>query len=292
MAATIEEVTPLAETLEDAEQSAQTEQEAKPDAEQTTDVETTGVEQTTAHETNDHESGDVIVAIGDEKPEGHEKAPPWVRELRQKNRELARRNRELEALASGRQSLALGKKPQLEDFDYDESKFSDALAEYVRRESAIKAREEQETQEVQRQQAAFQARLQSYEAGKSALKAPNFESAEDLVKESLNEKQQAILIKCSKNPSLLVLALGSNPKRLKELAALTDLADFTYELASTEGQLKVQKRSTIPEPEKRVQGATGAVAAAENTLDKLRAEAERTGDYSKVMAHKRAKKAA
>lgn len=281
MPATIEEVTPVVDTVAEAESVAKVEEQA---AEVKTDPAADQSKEEPAAV-----SEEVVVSIGDEKAEAQEKAPGWVRELRERNRQLARENKELRDRVDGRQSHELGAEPSLSDpdIDYDESKYKSRLAEFLKKKSALETKQQQLADQERQSQAAFQSRLAAYETGKTDLKAPNIGEAEDSVKEAFNEKQQAILIKCAKNPALMVLALGSNPGKLKELAGMTDLADFTYALASVEAQLKVTKKANIPDPEKRVEGTSSGGATGQTTLEKLREEAGRTGDMSKVLEYKR-----
>ncbi|MNR63710.1 hypothetical protein D3C85_1861090 [compost metagenome] len=52
--------------------------------------------------------------------------------------------------------------------------------------------------------------------------------------------------------------------------------------------MKVQpKGKTPPAPERTVSGAGSKVGATDAQLDKLRAEAERTGNYTKLMEYKK-----
>ena len=81
-------------------------------------------------ETVDEAEDEVVVSIGEEAPPPEEQtqAPEWVRELRKTNRELQRQNRELQGkLQTSAQTeikpVVLGKKPSLEDHDYDAEKF-------------------------------------------------------------------------------------------------------------------------------------------------------------------------
>jgi hypothetical protein len=91
-------------------------------------------------EDGEGESDEVIVSIGEEAPppEEHTQAPEWVRELRKTNRELQRQNRELQGkLKSTAQTetkpVVLGKKPSLEEHDYDAEKFEVAMADWFER---------------------------------------------------------------------------------------------------------------------------------------------------------------
>lgn len=241
------------------------------------------------------------VSIGDDKAQEEDKtpAPGWVKEVRQRNRELEKQNRELQKqlqTQGQQQAPAVGKKPEMSDpdIDYDADKFEKALSAYMGR----KAKADEEAKRVEAaqktEQTAWQAKLDAYGTAKAAIKVPDLAEAEALVQETLSEKQQAIILKGAKNPALLVYALGKNPAKLQELAKVTDLVEFAATVfRDVEGQLKVTtKKATPPAPEKKVTGTAPNSGAMDNTLEKLRAEAERTGDYTKVTKYKREKKAA
>jgi predicted RNase H-like nuclease (RuvC/YqgF family) len=80
------------------------------------------------------EPDEITIMIGDEPVEEEvQAAPDWVRDLRKKNREDQKRIRELEARLAQTQAPAqtqLGKKPILEDFDYDTTAYESALADW------------------------------------------------------------------------------------------------------------------------------------------------------------------
>jgi hypothetical protein len=137
------------------------------------------------------------------------------------------------------------------------------------------------------QQKAWQARLDNYGKAKTELKVKDFEDAEDVSKEKLSVTQQGIILQGAENPALVIYALGKNPKKAAELGSITDPVKFSFAVAKLETQLKVSNRKSPPPPEGTVRG-TGAVSGAVgNQLERLRAEAEKTGDLSKVMAFKR-----
>jgi hypothetical protein len=270
--AVIEEVTPVTETLDEQEQ--QTEQ----------------VEQAEVVETETPTEAETVVTIGDEAPKEEVADNATIRQMRQRIRELEKRERELQRQTSPTVQ-ALGKEPTLADFEYDEEKYKPALAAYLTRQAALEAEQERIKQAQIEQQNAFAARLHAYEAQKGALKMPNIEDAEEAVKGALDANQQACIIKYAKNPALVIAALGANPGKLKEFAGKKDLGEFVYALSDVEKMLKVTKKQDIPDPEKRLQAETTSAGTAEGTLERLRAEAEKTGDYSKVMAYKRQKAA-
>ncbi len=70
------------------------------------------------------EDDEVVVTIGEDSPpqEEEQKAPEWVRELRKSNRELQKENKALKAkqeTPTENKPVELGKKPTLEELDYD-----------------------------------------------------------------------------------------------------------------------------------------------------------------------------
>lgn len=240
---------------------------------------------------NDSLEGEVTVQIGNEKPPAEEKAPGWVREVRQKNRELAKENAELRKKMDGQQTVAVGKEPTLEEFDYDADKFKSAYATWLQKKSKADADAAKVVEVQKADQVAWQGKLDAYGTAKAAIKVPDIDEAEALVQETLSEKQQAIILKGAKNPALLVYALGKNPAKVKELAGLTDLVEFAFAVANVESQLKITKKPAPPAPEKKVEGTGAKSGSIDSTLDRLRADAEKTGDYSKVHAHKNKKAA-
>jgi hypothetical protein len=240
------------------------------------------------------EPDEITVMIGDEPVEEKaEAAPEWVRELRKKNREDQKRIRELEAkLASQAPQPTLTKKPILEEFDYDTDKYEEALAHWIERKKQYDYVLEAKKREEEEQNQSWQQKLESYAEARTSLKVKDFEDAESTVAEMFNVTQQGVVIQGAENPALLVYALGKNPKKAKELASITDPVKFAFAIAKLETQLKVTGKRTPPPPEKTVGGGTAPIrGAVDSSLDRLREEAARTGDYSKVYAYKKQKRA-
>lgn len=238
------------------------------------------------------EPEEITVMIGDEPVEEKTEAAPWVRELRKKNREDQKRIRELEAkLASQTPQPTLTKKPILEEFDYDTDKYEEALAHWIERKKHYDYALEAKKREEEEQNQNWQQKLESYADAKTSLKVKDFEDAEATVAEMLNVTQQGVMIQGAENPALLVYALGKNPKKAKELASITDPVKFAFAIAKLETQLKVTGKRTPPPPEKTVGGTAPIRGAVDSNLDRLREEAARTGDYSKVYAYKKQKRA-
>lgn len=236
--------------------------------------------------------GETVVQIGDAEPPKQDKAPSWVTDLRKKNRELEKELRTLRAAQTGAEIPKLGAKPTLADHDYDEVKFAAALDKWHEQKRAADEQAAKLEQQQQQQQTAWNGKLEAYGQGKAALKVQDFDDAETLAQETLSERQQAIIVKCAKNPALVVYALGKNPGKLKELAGIGDLAEFTYAVANLEAQLKITTKKAAPPPPEKKLDTVSTTGALDNQLERLRADAEKTGDYSKVHAYKNAKKAA
>lgn len=244
------------------------------------------------------DDGEVVITIGDEAPavsddeiEG-KPAPAWVKDLRKQARELARENRELKqaqqaAQAQQPQAITVGEKPTLESCDYDAESYAEKLVAWndLKRkadEQATTARAEQEAAAE-----AWNKKVSAYNASKTTLKVHDFDGAEHVVQSTLSQLQQNVILHGVDKPELVIYALGSNPAKAKELAAIKDPVKFAIQLGKLETQLKVQPRKDLPLPESKVRGTTAGATAVDNTLARLEAEADRTGDRSKVVAYKR-----
>ena len=269
--------------------------------EQTTDehksIGDQGDDQTT--EGDEGDSDEVIVSIGEEAPPPEEQthAPEWVRELRKTNRELQRQNRELQGkLQSTAQTetkpVVLGKKPSLEEHDYDADKFEAALADWFERKRQADEAQAKQEAEVMNQQKAWQAKLDGYGKAKAELRVKDFEDAEAVAQELFNITQQGVVLQGADNPALVIYALGKNPKKAKELSDIKDPVKFAFAVAKLEKELKVTNRKAAPPPERVVSGTGRVSGAVDSTLERLREEAARTGNMTKVIQYKAQKRAA
>lgn len=269
----------------------------QPETEAQIEVETEAEGQAPEVEAKQEASQDeeLIVTIGEEAPPQEEEkpAPEWVRELRKQHRELQKRNRELEAKLnqeSAPKANDPGKKPTLEDFDYDAEKFEASLAQWFERKRQADEQAAKVQADIEKQQQEWQAKLEGYGKAKAELKVRDYDDAEGIVQESFNTTQQGVILQGADNPALLVYALGKNPKKAKELASISDPVKFAFAIAKLETQLKVTNRKAAPPPEKTIQGGGRVSGSVDSTLDRLRAEAEKSGDYTKVFAYKKQKR--
>jgi hypothetical protein len=127
----------------------------------------------------------------------------------------------------------------------------------------------------------------SYAARKESLGVQDFDEAESEVGAILNQTQAGLLMRGADDPAVLVYALSKSPARLMDLAKITDPVKFTVAVAKLEISLAT-KKTTRPAPEARITSERGTGFNSSNSqLEKLRDEAARTGDYSKVVAYKK-----
>ena len=242
---------------------------------------------------------DVVVSIGEDAPPQEEQtpAPKWLRELRKTNRELQRQNRELKskvesAAQAETKPVVLGKKPTLEDHDYDPEPYEAALSDWFTRKRQADDAQAQQEVEAMNQQKAWKAKLDGYGKARSELRVRDFEEAEAVVQEAFNVTQQGVVLQGAENPALVVYAIGKNQKKLKELSDIKDPVKFAFAVARLEKELKVTSRkSAAPQPERIVSGTGRVSGAVDSTLERLREEAAKTGNMTKVIQYKQQKRA-
>jgi hypothetical protein len=258
------------------------------------EVVTEAVENTEPEKTEDLGDETVVTIAGESPPQEEEEkqAPEWVRNLRKNYRELQREKRELEerlksvSPAPENNPVVPGKKPTLEDCDYDSDRFENELADWFERKRQSEEAEAKLRAKQQEEAESWQKKLAGYNESKTGLKVSDFQDAEETVLETLNVTQQGIILQGAQNPAIVVYALGKNPKKAKELGEITDPVKFAFAVAKLETQLTVTSRKQAPPPEKKING-NGSLDSSNAQLERLREEAARTGDMTKVIAYKR-----
>ena len=236
---------------------------------------------------DDDEDGDeTVIGFGDEEDED-EAAPASesdssvIRELRKANREAQRRIAELER-GTAPPKVELGPKPTLESCEYDEEAFEAELTAWHARKAEVDAQQREAQAATERQREEWQGRVEAYQTAKTALGVDDYDDAEAEVFSALSQETSALLVRIG-NPAL-VYALRKSPSKLEQLSKL-NLADAAVQLGEWKAGLKVTKRKA-PAPDRPVNGKAGTPASGK--LEKLLAQARKTGDYSKYSAAKRA----
>lgn len=239
----------------------------------------------------------IIVSIGDEpasEPAEEQPAPEWVKKVRQRNRELEKELKETRKKlqeTTVQKEPEVGVKPTLQAFDYDTDKYETALTSWYDRKKKADERAAAAKEEKEKADRSWAERLKEYQAAKADFKADDFDEVEAVTLELLDVTQQGIIVHGANDPALLVYALGKNEAKAKELGAIKDPVKFAFAIAKLEAQLKVSTKKPAVQPEGRISGNSAPSGTIDSTLERLRTEANRTGDYSKVMEYKRKKRA-
>ena len=268
----------VTENLEDEETaSEETEEEA----------ETSSEEETQTEEESD--SDQILIELGqndeDSPPSGKDNSA-WVK-LRQENRKLKSEIKEFQERSSAPQAQGLRQKPTLESHDYDNEKFERDLDQWYQEKATQDIRDRELKQQREKEEQAWQQRLDAFDEKKAKFSVHDFAEAEYVVDNTLSDIQRGMILEAADDPVLVTYALGKNPKRAKELAKISNHALFLKEIIKLEiKNLKVTNRKAA-KPEKAISKGSGSTSSSNSTLEKLRKDAESTGDYSKVYAYKR-----
>ncbi len=234
----------------------------------------------------------ITVAIGEDAAAQAEeqKAPGWVKDLRKKNREQERELRELRRKmneAGAPKETAVGEKPTLESFEYDAAKYEAALEGYYERKRKADEAAAAKEAEAKTAEQKWKARLDAFNQAKTGLGVEDFEDAEAVALDILDTVQQGIIVHGCKDSALVIYALGKNEEKARALAAIKDPVEFAFAVARLEGQMKVTGKKPAIAPESRISGTGRPSGTVDSTLERLRKEAEKSGDYSKVVAYKK-----
>lgn len=246
------------------------------------------------------EEAGVSITFGEQPAaeEEEENAKPWVKELRRSHREMVRalrdKDSEIARLKGSNSTVAetLGEEPTFEQCEYDPEKYRAKVLEWTGRKAKLEQQQRDRDQVEQGERAKWQTRITAVQAEASKLKVPDYADAVDTLETTFSPVQMGIVIGGPNDPktsAALRYALGKNPKKARELAAIADPVKFAFAIAHLETQLKVTPRKTAPAPERMARSSTAGVSPVDNTLAKLQAQADKTGDRSKVAAHLRAK---
>jgi hypothetical protein len=243
----------------------------------------------------DAEASELVVSLGDEPSEPPPKEESSViRTLRQITKSQAKELKELRQRAAPAEDSPTAKlraEPTMEAHDFDADAFKEDWRKWNSEKAALeraaedKKRSKQQAEESER--AAWNAKLEVHAKRRAELPVKDYDAAEETVFDLLDETQRGIVINYSDNSALLVYALGRNPAKLSDLAACKDPGAFIKAMTKLESNLKTSKRRPETKPETRIErGAAGVSTSSASELEKLRAEAEKTGNYTKVMAYK------
>lgn len=235
---------------------------------------------------------DRIVSIGDPVPEEEtetKETPGWVKKVRKSNRRLESENKRLKRELDEKSTeivkpVELGEKPTLASCKYDDAKYEQELVSFYDRKRKVDDQAAEKTKAIEKQNEVWQSRQERYVNLKQEHSFKDFKEAEELVSGTFSQAQQSIIVQGSEDSALLVYALGKNPKKLEELAKITNPIDFAFSMGKLESQLKVTSKKAPP-PEKKIKtgNAGGMSGSSDKVLERLREE----GDFTKIVAYKK-----
>lgn len=249
------------------------------------------------------EQAELTITLGEEDPDDDagieealdDKGKRALARLREVAKENARKARELaaELAAAKAEKEAVAEeeivKPTIEQFGYNTERFEEALIAYHEKRRALDAKKAAAQKAEDDAKADFQSRFDAYTKAKSAIRVPDFEDVEDVVRQALTPQQQSIILRNSDRPEQVIYALGKSPKALSELAKVKEFDRFAFQLAKLEGSIKVSQKSPPP-PESKLKGGNAAAAASGNLASQLKAaeaRAEITKDRTEVLRIKK-----
>lgn len=158
---------------------------------------------------------------------------------------------------------------------------SEANGKYQEQVRERKREEEARTATLQQKAANYMQRVK-------ALKVAGYQDAEQAVREDVPVHIQDMILLESEKPEIVVLALGRNAELRKQLAEATNPVAIGRLLERIESKARIMpKAKTTAATTPTVKGSNGAVI---NNLDKLKARALETGDWTPYFAAKKAKK--
>ena len=232
----------------------------------------------------------------DDDTDGMKRLRGVIRQYKQQLRERDRNSASPAAAMIPAASEFTEPEPQLQDegIDFDPAKFSEAWTEWNSKKAEHEAGQARRQQKAEELQNALVERQQTYLAAKAEIvkKYPHYVQAEKTAMEHLPDMLQATLLLHSENPTMLVLAVGSNKKLRDQLLASQSDPIALGKLIGTidaKARLAPRKRNTgSPVPEVRGENGKGsAVANLEAELEKAR----KTNDYTTVIRLQRQQKA-
>lgn len=240
------------------------------------------------------------ISLGDEELNPEEEAgtaPGWVKDLRKSHREQQKENKSLrsqiEKLTEAKQkNEILGARPTLEDHDYDSDQHDAALDVWYQKKQNVQLESAKLKADQDAASKEWGEKVAAHSDKTSKLPFDDIKDSHEVVDNTLDQTQIGTIIHVADDSALLMYAIGKNPQKAEELAKIKDPSLFIKAITKMEDKLVVKKRKAATKPEGSINGDRSISGTLDNELDRLRAEAEKTGNYTKVHAYRRKKKAA
>jgi hypothetical protein len=239
-----------------------------------------------------NDEGEDVLTFGDDIDEKDDDTN-LVRHLRQQIKDRDKRLAEAARAAPQSKPVEVGPKPTLADCEYDEEKFEREYEAWKERKSAADSQQTNVQQQTHEQERIWSQRLGQALEQKAALGKADADDAFENVRAALGEERASAIIYMAEdgNAAKLMYALGTHPTKLAELAAQQDPIRFVKDVAKLEGQLKMVKRKSPPDPDVPERGSARiSRETTDKKLAKLEEEAARTGDRTAVARYKKSLK--
>lgn len=245
---------------------------------------------------------EVVLVIGDddtedadEVAEGHnpEHETPTFRKLREliraKDKELSQLRRAQPAAPQEKEPDDLGEIPTIEDCEFDPAVHAQKVRAWVEKAASHATAKSRKDAQDAEEKASWAKQLDDFHGAFADLGVQDHQGAVATVAKALPEARQAMLVEAlGKDAAKLVYRLHKTPASLEKLASIKSNGKFIAQAAIMAQETKIERRkAAAPAPENKVSG--GGVSAAQvgaSNLERLREEARKTGDYTKVIAAK------
>lgn len=238
------------------------------------------------------EQGEEYLSFGSEEEQAPANEPETdlIKKLRREIRERDKQLSQVRKQPQAEEPVVVGDRPTMEACDYDDDKFAQEFDAWEARKEAKRAQDSRLEQGRREQEQRWQQVQEGYQSGKRSLKFSDKEEAEAAAFEELSEVQQAVIASVAENPALVIYAVGKNPAKLAELSGITDPLKLARQIGRMEATMAVKKRAKVTAPDTPVRGSVVTAASVDKHEAKLEAEADRTGDRTKLIQYRRDKR--
>ena len=224
------------------------------------------------------------------EPAAEEQAPDLVSKLRKELRERDRKLAELTKAQAAKEEPAIGPKPTMDSCGWDEEEFERQIDAWKGKQSEQQRKADEAKRAQESQQQAWVKRVQDFESKAKELRIPDFDQAVSEVSDEFGDDQagqvaKAILIVA--NDPRLIAALRASPTKMQQLVALKgDPTALAIAVGEMKGKITAMPSRKAPDPEKIARGNSPSAAPVDKHLERLEAEAGRTGDRTQVIRYK------
>lgn len=225
-----------------------------------------------------------------------------LKDVQRQRQEDAQRVRDLEeqvkTLHPIEKTIEVGAEPNLDNYvdEYDtltpekKAQFRADHDAWKQRKADADAQKSQRETAQQQQQQQWMSRIQAVDDAANGMKvAGDKQAAVKAFETTFSIVQRGIIMGALDQPETSAMmrhALGSNALAARKLAAINDPVKFAVAVGELKMQMKITKgKKGAPAPDKRLQSGKTGVSVTGDQLARLRAEADKTGDRSKVSAY-------